>query len=276
MLADFLILGAGFTAARVARRLVEAGADVVVTNRERKEIAGARCLGLSITAAANLRPLAPFLASRTVILHSIPILSGTPELVEFLRPFRPARIVYLSTTGVYGAAERVDEHTVPSPETEKDKERMEAETALAQGPWSTMVLRPAGIYGPSRGVHWSAKQGKFRPVPGNRVVSRIHVDDLTEHALRAMQCGATGAFPVADEEACPSSEVAEWTRRYLGIPFDASALEKPKGGRCVDGSAVRAVLGVELLYRSFREGVAACLEEESRGDSALGSISDLT
>ena len=30
--------------------------------------------------------------------------------------------------------------------------------------------------------------------------SRIHVDDLAEHAVRAMQCNVTSAFPVADEE----------------------------------------------------------------------------
>jgi nucleoside-diphosphate-sugar epimerase len=264
-LADFLILGAGFTAGRVARRLVAAGADVVVTNRERMEIAGARCLALNITATPNLRPLEPFLASGTVILHSIPMFSGTPELVEFLRPFRPARVVYFSTTGVYGATERVDEHTLPGPETEKDRARMDAERTLAEGPWSTMILRPAGIYGPKRGVHWSVRQGNFRRAPGNRVVSRIHVDDLTEHAVRAMQSAAIGAFPVADEEPCPSLEVAEWTVQYLRIPFVVGAAEEQRGGRSVDGSAVRKVLGVELRYRSFREGIPACLEAEGPG-----------
>ncbi len=264
-LADFLILGAGFTAARVAQRLVAAGADVVVTNRERSAIAGARCLALNVTATADLRPLEPFLASGTVILHSIPLFSGTPELVKFLRPLRPARIVYFSTTGVYGAAERVDEQTLPCPETEKDQARMDSERTLAEGPWSTMILRPAGIYGPRRGVHWSVRQGNFRPTPGKRVVSRIHVDDLTEHAIRAMQSAAVGAFPVADEEPCPSLDVAEWTLRYLRIPFVAGAAEQPSGGRRVDGSAVRAILGLELQYRSFREGVPACLEAEGPG-----------
>ena len=185
-------------------------------------------------------------------------------MVDFLRSFRPARIVYLSTTGVYGEVELVDEHTAPSPQTEKDKARMEAERVLSDGPWSTLVLRPVAIYGPGRGVHWSARQGMFRPAPGgNRVVSRIHVDDLAEHALRAMQCDVTGAFPVADEEPCSSLEVAEWTFAYLGIPFVAGDVQGQTNGRRVDGSAVRARLGVQLRYRSFREGVVACLDEEN-------------
>jgi nucleoside-diphosphate-sugar epimerase len=270
-LAEFLILGAGFTAGRVARRLVAAGADVVVTNRKQTLIAGARCLALDVTDAASLRGLRPLLSNGSVILHSIPFFLGTSELVDLLRPFRPARIVYLSTTGVYGAAELVDEHTKPSPETHKDRERIEAERAISDGPWSTMVLRPAAIYGPGRGVHWSARQSTFRLAPGNRVVSRIHVDDLAEHVVRAMQTDAVGAFPVADEEPCPSLEVAEWTFAYLGIPFVARAVEQPKRGRRVNGSAVRAILGVQLRYRSFREGVVACLNEESAGNSNLGT-----
>jgi len=263
-LTDFLILGAGYTAGRVARRLVEAGADVVVTNRRPTEIAGARCLALDVTAAASLRTLVPVLSPGIVILHSIPILAGTPDLVDLLRAYAPARVVYLSTTGVYGAADVVDERTTPSPQTEKDRDRGETERVLSDGPWSAMVLRPAGIYGPGRGVHWSARQRPFRPaVSGNRIVSRIHVDDLAEHAVRAMQCDATGAFPVADEEPCPSADVVAWTCAYLGLPFVAAPVEEPPHGRRVDGSAVRALLGIELRYRSFREGVAACLEEEA-------------
>jgi nucleoside-diphosphate-sugar epimerase len=241
--------------------------------------------------------------SRTAILHSIPVAAGTEDLVGFLRPFGPARLVYLSTTGVYGSAERVDEHTPPNPGTERDVARMEVENLLsfkeqaqdgrgvnrpaekaseflfslaarsralcASGPWSTLILRPAAIYGPGRGVHWSARQGVFRPAPGgNRVISRIHVDDLAEHALRGLQSDITGAFPVADEEPCPSLEVAEWTCRYIGMPsaardLDAAWRNEQTKGRRVDGSAVRAALGVELQYRSFREGVPACLAAEN-------------
>ena len=186
-LTEFLILGAGFTAGRVARRLVAEGADVTVTNRQRQEIPGARCLAWDVTAAASLRELRPFVSDGTVILDSIPTLAGTPELVDFIRPLRPARIVYLSSTGVYGAADVVDEHTLPSPQADKDRQRMQAERAVSEGPWSTMVLRPAAIYGPRRGVHWSVRQGTWRPASGNPVVSRIHVDDLAEHAIRALR-----------------------------------------------------------------------------------------
>jgi nucleoside-diphosphate-sugar epimerase len=262
--ATVLILGAGYTAARVARRFVDAGADVVITNRRRIELAGARSLAMDVTDIAGLRGLEPLVSEGATILHSIPQLAGTAELVAMLRPLRPARMVYLSTTGVYGAAESVDERTLPNPETEKDHDRMETERRLADGPWSTLVLRPAAIYGPGRGVHWSIRQRPPRPIPsGNRIVSRIHVDDVAEHAVKAMQSDVSGAFPVADEEPCPSSDVAQWTCAYLGIPFLADETEAQMRGRRVDGSAIRRLLGVELRYRSFREGVVACIEEEA-------------
>ena len=262
-MAYFLILGTGFTARRVAQRLIERGADVTVTNRQETKIPGARCIALDISDALSMSRLRPFLSDCTVILHSIPIPTGTPELVRFLRLRPPARIVYLSTTGVYGSAEEVDEHTLPNPETDKDKSRMATERTLSDGPWTTMVLRPAAIYGPGRGVHWSARHSASRLTPGNRLVSRIHVDDLAEHALRAMQTNSVGAFPVADEEPCPSSEVARWTFSYLGIPFFAGAVQQQGRGRRVDGSAIRTLLGIQLRYRSFREGVVACLREEN-------------
>jgi nucleoside-diphosphate-sugar epimerase len=264
-MADVLILGAGFTAGRVARRLLEAGADVVVTHRHAREVKGARCVALNLDTGAGLQDLGPHLSNGVVVLHSIPDFAGTPQLVEFLRPFRPRRIVYLSTTGVYGAADQVDERTPPGPDTEQHRLRVDTETTLASGPWSLMVLRPAGIYGPRRGVHWSARRNLFRPPSEERVVSRIHVEDLAEHALRAMQGSEIGAFPVADEAPCPSIEVAAWTCAYLGVPFVPGPEGEPRRGRRVDGSAVRALLGVALRYPSYREGVPACLAAEDEG-----------
>jgi nucleoside-diphosphate-sugar epimerase len=99
------------------------------------------------------------------------------------------------------------------------------------------------------------------------MVSRIHVDDLAEHAVSALRGDATGAFPVADEAPCPSLEVATWTCAYLGIPLVPGEPAAPRRGRRVDGSAVRALLGLTLHYPSYREGVRACLDAE---DAVLG------
>ena len=68
-----------------------------------------------------------------------------------------------------------------------------------------MILRPAAIYGPGRGVHVSMEEGRFRFVGGgDNFVSRIHVDDLAAHVEAALLSDITGAWPVADEHPCTS------------------------------------------------------------------------
>ena len=194
------------------------------------------------------------LSEGMTVLYSIPEPAWTAPVLELLRPFHPARFVYLSTTGVYGAAEFVDEYTPTAPETERDRERVRTEQLIAAGPWLCLVLRPAAIYGPHRGVHTSARTGTFRPPPGgNRTISRIHVDDLADLVVAGLKSDLTGTFPVADEEPCTSLALAEWTCEFLGIPLipgepKASGRDDGKKGRRVDGSAYRRRLGLQFLF----------------------------
>lgn len=265
---DYLILGCGYTASRVARKLIAAGSKVVCTNRKKAEVAGAECIDLNTTNQQSLLDLTPYLSEGMLVLHSIPTAESTATLLNILRPFHPRRFLYLSTAGVYGAKEEVGEHTSAAPEAERDRSRLQTEQLISSGPWSSLVLRPAAIYGPHRGIHTSARHGIFRPPPGgNRIISRIHVDDLADHVLAGLGSEITGAFPVADEEPCTSLEVAEWTASLLGISLN---LDEHNGGghdarnkgRRVNGSAYRRALGLNLRYPSFRQGVPACLAAE--------------
>ena len=81
------------------------------------------------------------------VLWSAPSADGIEALHE-----TAARVVYLSTTGVYGDAHLVDETTAAVPATERTRLRFEAESVVQAGPWSACVLRPAAIYGPGAGA----------------------------------------------------------------------------------------------------------------------------
>jgi len=131
-----------------------------------------------------------------LILHSIPP-DAPADLLEPLRG-KAARVVYLSSTAVYGSASRVGETTVPEPGTPLAQACLDAELTIAEGPWSSLILRPAAIYGPGRGIHQSIQRGEYSL--SNTFVSRIHVDDLAAHAEAALLSAVTGAWPVADEE----------------------------------------------------------------------------
>ncbi len=258
-----MLLGCGYTSQRVARNLIVSGARVICTNRTQGSIEGAECVPFDASDSHSLADLAARLSPGMLVVHSIPPVGGPLQAVDYtgavldlLRPLRPARIVYISTTGVYGAAQQVDEHTLVAPDTARDALRVAAENMIAAGDWESLILRPAAIYGPGRGVQEAVRLGKFEDL-GRRIVSRIHVDDLAEHVFAGLHSKVTGAFPVADEEPCSSLEVARFTARLLGLREPEG--EMPSTGRRVDGSGVRRELGITLRYGSYREGVPAAL-----------------
>jgi nucleoside-diphosphate-sugar epimerase len=273
------IIGCGYTGRRVARRLLAAGAPVTATTRDPgalRDLAalGAKVLRLDAGEPGSLEVLRNHLTLGARVLLSVPTLRGphglcdpTPRIVEALGD-APSRVVYLSTTGVYGNTRVVDERTPAAPVTERQRLRLDAEQAVMQGPWPSLVLRPAAIYGPGRGVHAAMREGSFQLAgAGSNFVSRIHVEDLAAHAEQALLSDLTGAYPVADDEPCTSREIAEFCARLLGLPLPESVLEEElsetrRSDRRVDGSAIRRLLGIALRYPSYRQGIPAALREE--------------
>ncbi len=247
-----LILGCGFTGQRVAKRMLARGARVIATARDPEKLAA---LGVE---AIRIEDVPRLLEPGCLVLHSIP-----PEAalkVELLND-APSRVVYLSTTGVYGSAKTVDETTPVDWSSERARVRLEEEQRIAAGPWSTLILRPAAIYGPGRGVHESVRLGTYPP--GDNFISRIHVDDLAAHAEAALLSNITGAYPVADEEPCTSREIAEFCANLLTVklPNGPIATLRIFGDRRVDGSAIRKLLNVTLRYPSYRTGIPAAILE---------------
>ena len=235
---DILILGCGYTGQRVAKRFLAMGARVTATSRHPQRLAG---LQTDIIAAGDLpKHVRPGM----LVLHSVP-------------PDGPATLVNESTP--------VDEST------ERARARLEAERAIAAGPWSALILRPAAIYGPGRGVQESIQRGEHSL--SDRFVSRIHVDDLAAHAEAALLSTLSGAYPVADEEPCTSRDIAEFCAQLLNVPGTDTRQVRPDrmprfaNNRRVDGSAIRKALGITLTYPSYRVGVPAALS---------GAISDTT
>jgi nucleoside-diphosphate-sugar epimerase len=259
-----VILGCGFTGSRVARSLRALGWETICTSRS-----GDAGFPLDVADPASLATLRSIIDPETWVLHSVPV----PGVIDALRQCQPVRVVYLSTTGVYGATEKVDETTPPSPRTERELARAREENAVVSGPWEALVLRPAAIYGPGRGVHASMRAGTYSLAgDGGNFVSRIHVDDLAAHCVAGLLSRVTGAYPVADDEPCTSREIAEYCAGLLGMATPGSANpgllgETRRANRRVDGSAIRRLLGIHLKYPSYREGIAACLEEEARAFS---------
>ena len=244
---DVLILGCGFTGERVARRFLARGARVIAASRTPERLNG---LGVE---AVRFNELPDRLDAGTLVLHSIPP-AGDVELRRLLGD-RAFRLVYLSSTAVYGAATIVDDETPVA----EPHERLDAEQRATSGPWSTLILRPAAIYGPGRGVHKRVELGEYQM--GDNFVSRIHVDDLAAHVEAGLLSTLTGAYPVADEEPCTAREAGTFCAQLLNLPLPQNG-ERPTGNRRVDGSAVRRALDITLKYPSYRTGIPAAIQAE--------------
>jgi nucleoside-diphosphate-sugar epimerase len=277
-----VILGCGFTGTEAARRAVASGGRVIATTRQSDRREALERLGIDVRVLPTLtthdvRELVP--EGARVLVTFAP--DGQTDAAVAPALEAASRIAYISTTGVYGAHRgRVDEATPTDAREPRARERLDAERLYLER--GATVLRAAGIYGPGRGLHLRVKSGAYRiPGDGANVVSRIHVADLARLALGALDRAvdanierAKGAargriFVVADDAPVPQIEAIEWLCRRFDVPLPArvpidQAPETLRHDRAVDNARIKAWTGLSLLYPSYREGFAACLDQDAQ------------
>lgn len=262
-MAPLILLGLGFTTRRLARRLLLRRYEVFAAVRDAGRFQDLSALGVR-TGGFNPREY----PQGAVVIHTIPPLpepeSGTVR--EFIAQLKPRRIVYISSTGVYGNQSVVNEDTAVLASDEKARVRIEEEKWLQAGLWESLIVRPAAIYGPGRGVHVRIREARLPRAEPGAVTSRIHVDDLAAVIEAGALSNLAGAWPLADDYPCATAEVAEWCAGIIRVDLNSQWKEKiPVWGRRVDGRKIRELLGVELLYPKYDSGTLACLAEEARG-----------
>ncbi|MBE4753551.1 NAD-dependent epimerase/dehydratase family protein [Corallococcus sp. ZKHCc1 1396] len=267
MTAPLVLLGCGYTLTRFALEEARSGREVLATTRDAArravlEGAGVRVLSLDEALAR---------AGGAHIVDSVPPEAGLDaHFADVLSRARPSRLVYLSSTGVYGSARGpVDEATPVDTTSSNARARLEAEAHFV--PLGASVMRVAGIYGPGRGTSGRLKAGTLRiPESGGGRLSRVHVDDLVEAIRVVLQRGAPGdVYCVADRRPATQEETASWLCQQLSLPMPprvplASLHESLRGDRAICGAKLEA-LGWTLRYPDFTTGFIAALEEEARG-----------
>ena len=194
---------------------------------------------------------------------------------------RPRRIVYLSTTGVYGNCDGrlVNEDTGPNPQTARAVRRLSAETTLKS--WSDArrvawcILRIPGIYGPGRLPLERLQQREpaidpAEATPGNR----IQVEDLATAcvAAGAAACAERRIYNVTDGTDDSLTGYLQRVARITGLPspplisrsdaqktFSAMAWSFLGESRRVDNRRMLNELGVALAYHDLDAGIRASL-----------------
>ena len=288
-----VIIGCGDIGRRVAKRWLAAGAQVNALARSAESAARLGALGITPVAGDLDRPdTLHGLGTAGALLYYFAPPPGSGAADTRMRAFlatrreanAPARIVYISTSGVYGdhAGALVDETTPPAPQSDRSRRRLDAEEQLRA--WCDLhgvplvVLRVGGIYGPGRlpieRIRAATPVLREDLAP---TTNRIHSEDLANVCVAAGRPGAPdGVFNVADEHAGNMTEYFYAVADALGLPrppavgWDEAQNVLSKGmlsylneSRRLDTRRLGEVLGVRLRYPDLASGLAASVEEES-------------
>jgi nucleoside-diphosphate-sugar epimerase len=289
---NLLIFGLGFTAAHYAAHHAAAFSTVTATRRAPQEgaVGSVRLLPFD-SAAEEIDPrLRAAVAEADMLLVSAgPDAQGDPVLRRLASDITAAprlrKIVYLSTIGVYGdrKGQWVEETAELEPVSTRSAMRVKAEqdwTTLAAATARTLyILRLSGIYGPGRNVLVNLREGKARRLvkPG-QVFNRIHVADIGR-AMEACFSGDApgGVYNVTDDEPAPPQDVIAYAAGLLGVTpppeQDFATAELTPMARSfygenkrVSNAKMKALLGIEPLYPTYREGIGALWQEAFKAD----------
>lgn len=195
---------------------------------------------------------------------------------------RPDRIIYLSTTGVYGdCGDRTVDEDVPAiPLTSRGKRRLDAEGTFRAFGESfgipVIILRVTGIYGPGKLPYSQLQTGlPILNEAESSLTNRIHSQDLVTVCAAAAEKGEKGdIFNVSDGHPTTMSHyfIAVADALKLPRPPQISMEEARKvmpplmlsyfsESRRIDNRRMLDKLGISLRYPSLEQGLNEGLEE---------------
>lgn len=285
-----LIAGCGYVGRRLVRRL-QSGRDVTALLRSPAHAAALHAAGVAAICADLDEPL-DIDWRRTIgcgasVAYLVPPPergAADPRLGRFLASLAdapPSALLYMSTTGVYGDArgKRVSEKTAPAPASERARRRLAAEDSALhwceQRSVRCVVLRVPGIFGPGRLPLDRLRRGDpalhhADAGPGNR----IHVDDLVDCCVAALDRAVDGVINVCDDDHATTTAFLEATARLAGLPPPplvalAEARERISPGlmsflaesRTIDNRRMHEDLGVRSRFASLESAITASLAE---------------
>ncbi len=253
-------------------------------NAERISAAGATPIEGDLDDPATLQPLSE---GADLVLHLAPPGETaerderTANLIAALSTRTPERLVYISTSGVYGDCRGawVDEDSPLAAKNARAARRVDAERLLlawgTQSGVSVSILRVPGIYAAERLPLAHLKRG----IPVLRAEddvysNHIHADDLAAICLTALERGAAGrAYNASDDSVMKMGDYFDLVadRAHLPRPpriaraaaeagaISAGLMSFMRESRRLVNTRMKAELGIRLRYPTVRDGVPAVM-----------------
>jgi nucleoside-diphosphate-sugar epimerase len=202
-------------------------------------------------------------------------------LAALARGGRVRRLVYASTSGVYGdcGGARFDETRAVNPATDRARRRVDAEARVRCHGRATgarvSVLRIPGIYAPDRpGGHPRERLESCTPVlvPQDDVhTNHIHADDLARACVAALLRGAPQrVYHACDDTELKMGDYFDLAADLCGLPrppritreqalqrFGPLRLSFMSESRRLENRRLRRELRLKLRYPTVREGLLA-------------------
>ncbi len=287
------ILGCGYVGLALGTRLAETGHDVTGVRRSEAGLArvadaGLRAVEADVTDRASLAavPDADWLvfaassggrgaaAAREVYVDGL----QTAADAFASRADPPDRLIYTSSTGVYGdhGGDWVDESTPVDPTTPKTEVLVEAEERARAAPFDATVVRFAGLYGPER---YRLNRYLEGPVTEG-YLNMVHRADAAGAAAHLLEgdLGRGETVLVVDDEPVSKWAFADWLADECGRerPSKQTVTERLAAGDLSDAAERRLRTskrcandrlrdhGYELRYPTFREGYRDVVDAASR------------
>ena len=283
-----VIIGCGDIGTQVAQHYLDSQANVLAIVRTAASAGRLNKLGIQ---AVALDLAAEFhfhfdLNDRQVFYFAPPPSTGTQDthtthLINALQQddLHPQRIVYISTTGVYGDCQGrwIDEDEPVNPQADRAKRRLDAEQQLLdyskRSGVDVVILRVAGIYGPGKLPLERIRQRKpvIRPVD-SPFTNRIHSTDLVNIAVAAMKRGKNAAiYHACDGHPGTMADYFKQVARKAGLPQPpeislSEGVEKLSPGmmsymmesRRLRNTKTLKALKVKLQYPTLQTGLEHC------------------
>lgn len=200
----------------------------------------------------------------------------------------PQRIVYLSTTGVYGdcRGERVDETRTPRPSTARARRRLDAESQLrAMGCRGAVVsiLRAPGIYAADRLPVERLRRGVPALQKADDVfTNHIHADDLATFVCAALRYGRSNrTYNASDDSELKMAEYFDLVADCFGLPrvprlprseaeqrLSPLQLSFMAESRRLKNDRAKKELRATLRFPHVKDGLHAAWTERNRGCSS--------